>query len=525
MMIQDPILGRIRVETLPLPTGLLDIQHPVYTPCGSVLFAYRTAEDLKEKDRMRIGVMEDDGSGFRIVYSGLIQQHPTANGLRLMPYADGARVFLGDYVLECTPNIKDCQKSALIPVEYPPVLMQQKEIIRHWSEIVIAPDHQHIAWTALTLNGAINFLGRLERKEDRYVVEKTNIISTLNAVVEDQNHPGMLKNKMLRGGEIKQFIQGGKWLSLAGSSGSVLPDSVIQALDSEEVQAITCLSSYEETTIFSPDETLGLVMSTRGSPQTNMSILGLIPRPYGSLLNLARYAYMYGVTAVRSFRKGNIGPVLIEIEKSKNNHRYKGIQLNDPEENWVYYSPMSWHPNGKSAIWPEGLRGSQEMRIRAVRLLDYNPRPAVPAAQTPDETPYSVSLEEGLQHLGVEEIEGRFTGEYSGFVFYKRQKNDIPNLPMGTLLRYENYSDDGKTFYNGCESVFSYNGGETIYKANVQVSGEVSGEMDLQLCFSQVGYISPAKLKFAEDENGQPKTRGFVRFGDVTLYADDLRED
>ena len=47
----------------------------------------------------------------------------------------------------------------------------------HWSEIIIAPDNQHISWTSLRSdNGAAAFTGKLVRKVDRYIIEKTNLI-------------------------------------------------------------------------------------------------------------------------------------------------------------------------------------------------------------------------------------------------------------------------------------------------------------------------------------------------------------
>jgi hypothetical protein len=54
-------------------------------------------------------------------------------------------------------------------------------------------------------------------------------------------------------------------------------------LKTGEVTQITKTPGYDETTIFSPNEQLGVVMSTRGSPHTNPAIFGLLPRPYGIL--------------------------------------------------------------------------------------------------------------------------------------------------------------------------------------------------------------------------------------------------
>ena len=45
-----------------------------------------------------------------------------------------------------------------------------------------------------------------------------------------------------------------------------------------------------------------------------MGILGLMPRPYCSLVlsKIIENVYNYAVTNVRQFRKGNVGPVLFE---------------------------------------------------------------------------------------------------------------------------------------------------------------------------------------------------------------------
>ena len=51
-----------------------------------------------------------------------------------------------------------------------------------------------------------------------------------------------------------------------------------------------------------------------------MGILGLMPRLYCSfvLSKIAESIYTYSITNVRRYRKGNIGPVLFEKDKSIN---------------------------------------------------------------------------------------------------------------------------------------------------------------------------------------------------------------
>src|SRR5699024_3192453 len=152
-------------------------------------------------------------------------------------------------------------------------------------------------------------------------------------------------------------------------------------LDSGEVTQITRGPGYDETTIFSPDEALGLVMTARASPRTDLGVLGLLPRPHvtHTLAPIAWIVYAYSVTGVRDHRPGNVESVLIDVEKSRHDPSYHGVALHDPTEHWVYVSPMSWHPSGTRAAWLEVPRGSErsrpirEVRIRRARLLDIRP--------------------------------------------------------------------------------------------------------------------------------------------------------
>src|SRR5699024_1752889 len=218
------------------------------------------------------------------------------------------------------------------------------------------------------------------------------------ALVADPDSAGYLVPQPMRGGEVKQFVRGGTAISIVGAVDGSLPDSVVQDLGSTELTQITRTPGYDETTIFSPDEKLGVVMSSRASEGTDLAVLGLLPRPHAALtgMGLAWATYAYTVTGVRQWRRGNVGPVLINIERSQNEPGYQGVPLNSPDDSWVYISPMSWHPDGRRVLWPEMLRGSdqpgrlRQVRLRRAELLDHCPHPAVPVQPTPAEIPYAL---------------------------------------------------------------------------------------------------------------------------------------
>jgi hypothetical protein len=533
--------GKVEVSTVPLPEGIKNVS-ATYIYSGKVLLSYKDSESsvVIEYDKIinpkktnkinnyyKIAVMNDDGSGFKAIFSGEIPQKETANGIRFMPFWDNKRVLLGDYVLECTPDIDNCEKAEIIPVTYPMDMAENPNILMHWSEIIISPDNEHIAWTTLeSFTVAYNFIGRITRKKDRYIIEDTKIISTLEFFKKDEENEGFLLPQVMRGGEVKQFASGGKAISLAGTGKNALPDSVLENLETGEIKQLTDITGYEETTMLSPDEKLGIVMSTRASEKTNFSVLGLLPRPYSILAmeGMIMNVYLYAVAGVRSFRQGNVGPVLIDVETSAKTRNYMGVPLNDPEGKWVYCSPISWHPGNKKAMWPEILRkneGNEDgsiIRIRKVTLHDYVPKESITAQNTPDNIPYAIECSDALPLSGLSQDQGKIAGKHTGYIRFAYSEAG------STESEYVNFSDDGKTFYNGFEkSVVSLAVGST-YESELTATGENEGEMKIKLTFSPMTELGSPKLIFENDENGNPKSYGYSKYNGVTLYVNDLSE-
>ncbi|MCA4131605.1 hypothetical protein [Arthrobacter sp. M4] len=534
MQITTNDFGRIEIADVPLPGHVRD-PSATYTYSGKVFVLYRTDEDPYGEDWYHAAVVDDDGGNFSTIFSGRIPEHAKANGIRHMPFADNRRVLLGDYVLECSPDIDTCTAAELVPVEYPWGLEDDPTTTHHWSEIIVSPDNEHIAWTILRNDlGAAVGLGKLRRDDDRYVIEDQSIISTVDPLAPDPRREGYFLPAPMRGGEVKQFVRGGTAISSAGGIDGFLPDSVVQDLDSEEMVRITRTPGYDETTIFSPDERLGLVMTSRASKRTDAAILGLVPRPHAILsgMGLAWAVYTYTVSGVRSFREGNVGPVLIDIERSMQEPGYEGVPLNNPDESWVYCSPMSWHPSGRKAMWLEMLRGSEhpgsyrEMRVRTAHLLDHQPSAPIPTQPTPSTAPYGISgaaAQHVLRAPSEPARSGRIAGAHSGHIDFERVAGDIAaGRAASSKTTYVDYSDDGRSFYNGYEQTRSSFTSDTVYRADLEVTGEQAGEMRLRATWS--GRQEGTRLLFDPDTDGLPKSHGFARYGHVQLNIEDLVE-
>lgn len=518
-------LGRIEVRTLPLPPHIIG-ESAAYLYSGKVLVTCRLKDDTADPNFIRLAVMEDDGTGFHEIFHGTIPPKK-GNGIRYMPFPDNQKIHLGSYILECTPDIDTCRSASLIPVEYPWDLETNPAYFLIWSEIIVSQDNEHVCWTTLGgPGGCIVGVGKLKREENKYTIGNPQVVSSSERYAPDPDHEGCLIPLPIRGGEVKQFVNGGSAISLVGSGRTGSSDSVVQDLSSERLTRITNSPSYEETTIFSPDEKLGIVMTSCGS-RANTDIFGLLPRPFAAAaMGITMNLYLYTVTGVREFREGNIGPMLIDIGRSSGDPDYRGVLLNDPEEKWVYHSPMSWHPSGKKAMWPERVKsclpddGNGRFRVRIAELLDYVPGPAIPAAPVPDTISYA--LPEPDANAGQEEKQGKIAGKHSGFVkFIEEEIQGTRKSRMRT--EYCNYSDDGRSFLNGSEETVSgFMDCSAVYKADLELTGEQQGEMKLRITFTDDGKPMTSLISRKIGEDGRPESYGYARFDGKEVKVEDM---
>ena len=528
MLIQSEEFGRIEVRDIPLPWEGSDISG-TYTYSGRVLVSRCISQEQGGKNWYQVVTLNDDGTDVREVFDGEILQLQGANGIRWMCFADKKRILLGDYVLECSPDIDHCRKAELVRLYYPEQLDRGENIVFRWSEIIIAPDNVHMCWTMLTTVGSMNYLGRLRRDADGYHLENVCAISSDRSCEPDPDHEGYSVMLPPRGGELKQFIRGGRALTMAGGGDSV-SESMMVPLDSEELIQITDTPGYEETTIFSADEKLGVVMSPRFSEKTNCAVFGLVPQPQSMAVRskFINCLYMYCVSGVRTFRRGNIGPVLINIEKSRAEGRaYQGVDLSDPEGCFVYYSPISWHPNSTRAMWNEGTRmaeGGRKCRLRMCRLLDWKASEPVPAGVTPeqDEIPYAMPGNAPVRGAAEDVFNIKIKGKSRGYVVNEGGEGNPPVY----RTTYHDFSDDGETFYNGSMTVTApaniFAPGNTVFEADVDVTGKHTGEMKLRAVFRREDVNAPAMLSFAEGDDGKPESYGYSAYDGVTLDIKDM---
>ena len=499
---------KTHLSNIPLPEDII-IDDGHYMFDGNIFICYKRSTT----NFTYFGVISDDGKNFKELYGEEFIVSPLANGIRLIPFRDGKRIYLGDFVFECndtTKTISSCEKGVLIPVNYPKEVVNNNYTYKTWSEMVVAPDNIHVAWTSLNMAcGAVDFLGKFKRTENSYEIEESKIISTINFVEPDPTDESILITKIPRGGEIKQFIEGGNALTLVGTQPDEFVKSVYQSLKTEEVYTYSHEPGYDETSILSPDEKLGITMSTRFSPKTNMAIFGLMPRPHCSLVlaKIVESVYTYAVTNVRKTRKGNVGPVLFDKEKSINDPNYHGIDLHDTEEKFVFCSPISWHPSNLKAIWPEVEKGTSNRRLRKLEISNYTPSAYPKIENTTDNVPYALEMSEMDNIHFDQKTNGTIKGKKSGEIIY--YNSGFTQTHQTVKITYVNYSDDGKKFYNGEEEFIGDRTSKNIYKSNVILSGSESGQNNFTITFN-------TKSDLIKEE-----TEGYATYGGKTIKAED----
>jgi hypothetical protein len=514
-------VGRFEVRTVPLPKGVV-LRSATYTPTGKVLVSY-VSDPTEDRRHVNLATIDDDGRNFRPFFSGAIPERPKDNGIRFMIFPDNKRIFLGDFVLECTTSLETCNNAEVLPVTYPAEISDGDYVANRWSEMIVAPDNRHISWDTLLTGSVLVFTSELNRQGAVYIVAKPQVVSTLDPFLKDPKHPDGVLPQVVRGGEVKQFVHGGSGLSMAGGTKRDIADSVVQELATGRIDVITQTPGYDETTIFSPDERHGLVMTARFSPASDLTLLAIMPRPYSDSLNIGlnMFAYTYSVTGVRAARPGNVGPALIDIAASKMQPGYLGVNLNrDPD--WVFSSPMSWHPSSTKAMWIErsraGSRESRASRIQIVRLPDYKPALAVATRPTPDAPAFGVSDLSVVKPYAAksQDIDVKVYGRRSGTITYHR-------TPQGMIEKnYSNFSDDGVNVYSGRETMQANPRGRSTYTAGVKLTGPKPGVMNLRMTFGPLGGPLPAEIIFARDAAGKPLSSGYVEYGGRRLQVSDL---
>ncbi|EHN12561.1 Antiadhesin Pls binding protein [Patulibacter medicamentivorans] len=413
--------------------------------------------------KAQIAVTDLDGRGYRCITCGRV---PTAQKADLLE--DGRRMWLadnsgqattgnplsggtGDFqwsILECAPSVYRCERSRVVPVRFPLDSLLQGAQNR---EATVDAYGEFVAWNEVRMHdGPRVTLGRLERRADEYVV-------TDPRVVTPQFRPSNAIADWINGGRFYEgasFVDGNRYLKYQATTTGLNYDTYLLDLRTGQRRQMTTDLDYNEVARYSPDGRWMYYTSARGLDR--MDVFTQLERP--SLIDASAFGQLGRVSLWNNRRCMNEG-WLMDRASGQQRGGYGG-QPTLLEDDWNLRS-WEWLPGGDRAVVtetrlpnrPDPSDPAARTRISVVRMPGVAPAPAPPTPIHVDRTAYR-----------------RWTtpaSEYTGMAGRQVLARTVPGPAGGTAtmtflgtylagswsVRYDGYSDDGRTFLDGWERV------------------------------------------------------------------------
>lgn len=397
------------------------------------------------------------------------------------------------YVVECAPSIFDCASSDVLPVDMsadtrgaPLVLMR-----RTWH---LAPDGVHLGWTDVRPDGLVMLVAQLQREGGEYVAADPRVIDP-RAAGGPGDHNSDDRATTGEVFELKSFADGGRDALIVGQVGTLNPDQELVDLATGGVTRLTSGPDWDEDGSVSPDGAYLTDASGRTMHATD-ALGGMLPelRPFIELPVGAAVAGYYASN--HDGFQCSISPWLLPASGDDG-----GTLLGQPLSTYAggetftsdeLSGQQAWSPDGTRVLLQEeqygpstgtgqqAYMGTVPSRI-AIATLGRAPAPPLPVvssavgAWAPTPSAYSP----GAAASGIFVARGQASG--SAIILH------LGNLVSGVgLVIYEHYSEDGRSFADGTESVA--NPAETIapvrWRANITISGAHHGYLHANMSWN-----------------------------------------
>lgn len=386
-------------------------------------------------------------------------------------------------ILECTPNLLDCQTPELVFVRVPfdlddPALIENQRV----REFRIAPDGIHLGWTQIRNDaelGLVPVIGELRREADHYEIDNVEVMAPLAPAMRPRSD-GRFDFAVPHAGEIKRFLEGGAALALLSEDFALNSDAGRVDISTGEIERLTHHPDYDEPIDVSPDGSWLVVGSKRNQDPTLdvTAAFGLVPRPNFVILRGSQLVSTWGFAGNNGLNRG-LDTWLVDRLGARGD--YIGQNLSDD----VCYGGRErqhWNSDGTRVAKREQIRpvmaadprchGLPTRRAVVYELTSRTPVPPedrFPIVPTP-EAPWAGGITDIKNRPGVDLglyiVPGRVFGE--ALVEYTER---------GVSVEYRNYSDDGLIVLDGTESFTVGEGAfsSLSYPADIAVSGCRSG--------------------------------------------------
>ncbi|MCB0876968.1 MAG: hypothetical protein KDB46_12315 [Solirubrobacterales bacterium] len=485
-------LEPIAIKHLPVADGYSAMSEPDWLPDGRrMVVVLRPAADGGDQ----IGVMRRNGSGLRCLTCGLDpttitgpppDDRPIGFG-KPFAFSDGKRLLmrLGIQpgqpgavtqnfvyaILECAPSVADCEQRDLVPLNLPGGGIAQGVQNR---EARLSPDGRWVAWTELSAAGPRMSVGRLQRNAGDYTLAGVRILNPDAPLNGDSENWRAVSPSF----EFKNFSVDGRHAFYSSMYDAENFDTFEVDLRTGERERVTRQTEWDEDISDSPSGGTLSQYTSRGFGR--MVALAQVPRPPFVDAMLFTWTGRFMLNQVN--RKCLLEPWVMPATGPRRG--FFGQPVNpDLDPGWDSRTLGSWSPDGTRLLFWEARSDAtgEEDPVGRITIARFPARS--PAEHTAAPTPAPKWAPRRDDYAGYHSNTGTFVvqGADSGTATVTIAGSFFAGTESVT---YEDYSDDGRTFLDGTESVDEPSIlGSLQWNADLRVSGAHRGVLKSDLEF------------------------------------------
>lgn len=465
----------IYFDEIPVPSGV-DVTGVEFAPDFEHWFL-----EIKVDGASQVAIMNPDGSDYRCLSCGhvaSVKKSALLDDEKRIWFAntDGQESgALADYqwsVLECSPSIYQCDDVEVLAVDFPIDSISSLPQGAQNREATPDGDGGYVVWNEVRVReGTRVTVGKLVRNATSYTVTSPRVVQpqfTKSDNVADWVNGG----RFYEGG---RFVAGNRYIKYQTTRTSSNYDTGLLDLTTGEYRFMTRDLDYNETGDESPSGGWYTYSSARGLDR--MDVFSQLVRP--PFLDMVSFGQLGRVGLFNNRRCMNEA-WLMDFHGQRPGG-YAGQPL-ITEDNWLARK-RQWFPDSRQLLLTEQLlpnvAGStpkgRQMRLRIIRLPGAPAAPALTSANLDD-------VDWDRITVPASEYRGMASRTVPRKVLHGRDSGRAILKFAGTYasgawsVRYINYSDDGRSFVNGRESItVPFAVANSVWSADLTIHGELKG--------------------------------------------------
>lgn len=482
----------ITLKKVSMPAGFNRFTGPVFLADGEHVVA--TAIQAGSKDSHIVLGNVRTGESSCLTCSG--DPPPFQISGLIGPFPDGKRLFIGfSGVLECAPSILDCQRHTFLP--YSLEGTRQPMHVMLGASPKLSPDGEHVAYSNIRRDGYQEMVvAKFIRQADKYVAEDARVINPQGPMsLADPSLENWSRGSALY--ELKTFTRGGAAVIYVqvGGEHSMNVDVWEVDLKTGARTRLTASPDWDEDLGVSPDGKTMAIYSNR---------------------TYHVFDWTGGMLPHRGFIDAPIAGALSGLVNNGRSHNFCGgpmwlLPASGDAGGTIAGQPIANYkdPNARVTVHVGGAPMWNPQSTMFALQLSSAPGGGVYAGNTP---PYVLVAElSARKPTTPQPVVSSEVGPWAGTTLdyhpsfgYKGTVNlsgpvagsvtltftPVVGVQLGTFsAKYENYSEDGKTFLNGTKAVDVRKTGlgEARFTADLVMSGERTGSVLGDLTYFSAG--------------------------------------